>query len=420
MIHFCKRRGLCLVALLLVGAMLAPASLAATGDAYTGTEPPPPNRAPYLPKHDSTVLQRVPSRNNPAIVKMRALRAQLDAKPHDVQLADKLARAYVSFGREIGDAHYSGYATAVIAPWMKLKEPPPPVLVTQAVILQFLHKFDPARKLLQAAIKRAPNNAQAWLTLSSVDMIQGRYDEANIDCVRSAQSGGQLLGIMCSGALRSFTGHAEQAQKMLMLISATAPKIPKPVESYIQGLLAETAGRLGQWEQAEMHFKKALSFTPHDNFTLVNYADLLLYLHRPKEVLRLLNDDQQSDTAFLRIALAHQQLKSPDLARYTWIMAARFEALTLRGSHLFGREHSRFALHLLHDPQLALQLAERNWKVQRAPWDQRVFLEAALAANKPAAARPVLAQLDQTHLQDPIIQLLAAKVRAAIAAEKKS
>lgn len=420
MIHFRIRRSLCLFGVLLTGAILAPAAVATTGSAYTGTEPPPPNRAPYLPKHDNTVLQLVPARNNPAIVKMRALRAQLDAKPHDVALADKLARAYVSFGREIGDAHYSGYATAVIAPWMKLNEPPPPVLVTQAVILQFLHKFDPARKLLKAAIKRAPDNMQAWLTLSSVDMIQGRYHAANIDCVNSAKAGGPLLGIMCSGALRSFVGHAEQAQKMLTLISAPSTTIPPPVESYIQGLLAETAERLGEWKQANAHFEKALEFTPHDNFTLVNYADLLLYLHQPEKVLRLLNDDQQSDTAFLRITLAHQQMHSPDLARYTWIMVARFEALTLRGSHLFGREHSRFALHVLHDPQLALELAERNWKVQRAPWDQRVFLEAALATHKPAAALPVLKQLDETHLQDPIIQPLAAKVRAELAAEKKS
>ena len=43
--------------------------------------------------------------------------------------------------------------------------------------------------------------------------------------------------------------------------------------------------------------------------------------------------------------------------------------------------HSGFALHLEHDPQSALDLAQRNWQLQRAPWDARVLLEAALAAN---------------------------------------
>ena len=35
--------------------------------------------------------------------------------------------------------------------------------------------------------------------------------------------------------------------------------------------------------------------------------------------------------------------------------------------------------------------AERNWEVQRAPWDARVFLEAAQAARQPQAAAPALA-----------------------------
>ncbi len=66
----------------------------------------------------------------------------------------------------------------------------------------------------------------------------------------------------------------------------------------------------------------------------------------------------------------------------------------------------RYALYLKHDPQSALMLASRNWEVQRAPWDARVFLEAALAARDPGAATPVLTFLRQTKLQDPIVDSL--------------
>ena len=47
------------------------------------------------------------------------------AHPKDVRVADRLARTYIDFGRRIGDAHYAGYAEAVIAPWMA--QPAPPV-----------------------------------------------------------------------------------------------------------------------------------------------------------------------------------------------------------------------------------------------------------------------------------------------------
>jgi hypothetical protein len=131
----------------------------------------------------------------------------------------------------------------------------------------------------------------------------------------------------------------------------------------------------------------------------------------------LLDPYTQSDTAMLRIVLADAALGSPQATRGTWIMAARFAALAQRGgSDYFGREQVRFAQYLQHDPQGALALAQQNWKVQRAPWDARVFLEAAQAANRPEAAVPVLDFLAQTKLEDPIIEPLARQMRARIGA----
>jgi hypothetical protein len=103
------------------------------------------------------------------------------------------------------------------------------------------------------------------------------------------------------------------------------------------------------------------------------------------------------------LALAKAALRSPDLSLYTWIMEARFEALAQRGSDYFGREQVRFALYLKHDPHAALLLALGNWQVQRGPWDVRVFLEAAVAAQDPQAAAPVLTFLRETKLQDPVV-----------------
>jgi len=95
------------------------------------------------------------------------------------------------------------------------------------------------------------------------------------------------------------------------------------------------------------------------------------------------------------------------------VMAARFEAIKQRGSDYFGREQVRFALLLQHDPATALDLAKRNWEVQRAPWDARVYLEAAAAAHDPAAAAPVIAFVRRTKLQDPVIGPLVERLEAA-------
>jgi Tfp pilus assembly protein PilF len=387
---------------------------AATPAATNPLAAPPPYRAPYLPNANTDMLQQVPATSDPKVREMGTLRLQLNADPTNLRTADQLARVYIDFGRQLGDAHYAGYAEAVIAPWLKAKPPPALVLVLQATILQFRHQFSDARKLLQQALKQDPRNAQAWLTLATLDMVQGDYAAAKDDCGHVASNGGFVLGIACTGNLRANLGQAQQSMALLTQIEGDAPNLSAPFKAWVQGLLAESAERLGDWAQAEAHYRKALGYTPEDNFLLVAYADFLLDRNRPEQVLDLLVDHSQSDTAFLRIALAQAALGSPELTRSTWIMAARFEALAQRGSDYYGREQVRFALHLQHDPQAALDLAQRNWQMQRAPWDARVFLEAAQAANQPQAAAPVLTFLEQTKLQDPIIEPLARQLRARL------
>jgi tetratricopeptide (TPR) repeat protein len=386
----------------------------AAAPAAAGVAPPPPYRAPYLPSSDSDVLQQVPAASDPAVRTMQMLRCTLDGNPASLVAAHELAQAYIAFGREVGDAHFVGYAEAVLAPWLAKPAPPAAALVDDATILQFRHEFTPARDRLKQALAADPNSAQAWLTLATLDMVQGNYATAAGDCAKVAATGGFALGIACTGNLRSYLGQAQQALNLLTQISGDAPGLSAPFKAWVQGLMAETAERLGIWSQVEEHYRQALKWTPKDNFLLVAYADFLLDRKRPEEVLTLLRDSSQSDTAFLRLALAKAALHSPELALYTWIMGARFEALTQRGSDYFGREQVRYTLYLRHDPQAALEVARRNWHIQRAPWDARVFLEAAQAANQPQAAAEVLQFLKDTKLEDPIIVPLAQQIEAQL------
>ncbi len=368
-------------------------------------------KAPYIPQSDADVLQAVPAMADAAVANMRSLRARFDAAPQDVRAAIDLAQAYVDYGRQIGDAHYAGYAEAVIAPWMGRAAPPISALLIQANIAQYRHDFDASRALLQRTLSMDARNAQAWLTLAALDMVQGDYSAAAKDCAQVMTAAELGFGLGCSGNLLSYVGQADRSLDLLERAELAGVAAPTGYRAWIQGLIAETAERLGNWPLAESHYRDALKLTPEDNFLLIGYADFLIDRGRPAEVLTLLENHAQSDTAFLRLAMAHAALNLPDATRYTWLMAARFEALTLRGSDYFGREQVRFALALEHDPSTALDLALRNWRVQRAPWDARVLLEAAAAAHQPQAAAEVLAFIERTKLQDPIIGRLVEVLR---------
>jgi Tfp pilus assembly protein PilF len=402
---------------LLLWAGVAPAGSALPGGAVPPPALPPaaatlpaPYRAPYLPASEGERLQEVPAAADPKVLEMRSLRAKLATAPRDLDAAVRLANSYIDYSRQIGDAHYAGYAEAVIAPWTRLAAPPASALLTQATILDYRHQFDAARELLHTALRLEARNAQAWLTLATLDMVQGRYEAARKECAQVMSTAGLELGSACLGNLLAYTGEARQSLALLRQSEVSGGRAAAGYQAWIEGLIAEAAERLGDWPLAEAHYRSALQLLPHDNFLLVAYADFLLDRGRAREVLPLLADHFQSDTAFLRVALAQTALHSPDASRYTWMMAARFEALKARGSDYFGREEARFALLLQHDPETSLTLAQRNWQFQRAPWDARVLLEAALAAHQPRAAAAVVTFIEETRLEDPVVQSLARQV----------
>lgn len=372
------------------------------------------HRAPYIPASADVVLERVPATSDPRVRRFEQLRAQLSREPANQGRALELADAYIDYARSTGDARYLGRALAVIEPWLQRNPVPAPVLLTHATILQSRHLFQDARSELQSVLARDPGNAQAWLTLATVALVQGDYAAANDSCVHLAQVSGNFMGMLCTAQLRSIDGHARQAYALLGFIEDPGPEAPATIKAYIEGLMADTAMHLGKPSEAEAHFKAALQWTPGDNFLLADYADFLLDQNRPRDVIAQVKDYTQSDTSFLRIVMAEAPLHSPRTSADIAQMQARFASMAQRGSRVFQREQAIFELHLLHDTARALELAQENWVVQRSPQDMRIFLEAALAAGKPEAARPVLDLIRRSRLQDPAIGRLVAQASTAL------
>lgn len=371
---------------------------------------------PYTPTRDDIVLQTVPSRGDPRVRAFDALRAAAAKNPGDVTRAIALARAYLDFGRDTGDARYLGYAAAVLAPLLIHEPVPLEVLLVHATVLQSKHYFNEARTLLQTIIQRDGDNAQAWLTLATIAQVQGDMVTARRACSHLLGSSDALILGGCLASLNAVDGHAASAYSTLNLLLPQAHAASVPEQVWIQGLMADAAIYLDDSDAADKHFRAALQLAPGDNFLLADYADFLLDQNRAAEALDLVKSYSASDTSFLRQVLAEIALKLPQAASNTEQMTQRWAAIDQRGSRTYDREEAIFALHGQHDAAQALVLAQKNWKVQRAPKDARIFLEAALAAGQPSAAQPVLQLVAETHLEDPVVVKLAARVRAAIGA----
>ena len=90
----------------------------------------------------------------------------------------------------------------------------------------------------------------------------------------------------------------------------------------------------------------------------------------------------------------------------------RFDAAALRGDRLHEQEAARFELEVEGHTAKALDLASRNYMVQKEPRDADILMRAALAAKQPKAAQPVMDWLRTSHYEDPAMADLATQLVA--------
>ena len=364
--------------------------------------------APYTPKDGSAVIEQLPRRADATQIALRGLRQQLDAAPQDLALASSLAQRYIALARSETDPRYLGYAQAALAPWWRQAAPPRPVRLLRATILQSTHHFDAALLDLDAVIAQEPANGQAWLTRATVLTVQGDYTKATADCARLSALTTQLVTVTCLANIASVTGRAASSERLLdMTLRRSAGAAPE-LESWALSLLAEMATRRGESTLAEARYKTALAQQPRDSYLLGAYADFLLDRQRPQDVVKLLKEQQRIDALLLRYALALQSLPGQQTAFLAAKaeLAARFNAAMQRGDTVHQREQARFALFLQQDIPAALQLAQKNWAIQKEVTDMRVLLEASLAARNYGAAQPVLAWIAANGVEDTALQRL--------------
>lgn len=377
--------------------------------------PLPAAAAPRIPATDNVVLERLPVRAGDATGReLRRLREDLRVNPRDPVAAERLARRYFELASGEGDPRYIGYAEAVLRPWAGSGDAPAEIVLVGALLKQYRHEFIRAMQDLDRVLLARPGNTEAISWQMALHLVRGDYTSARQSCTRLAATATVLATTACTAVIDGINGKARAAHASLAAALAAHPPQNEEYRQWVLTRLAEMAQRFNDRELAERHFREALAVPFVDGFVLAAYADFLLDEQRPAEVLPLLRDHENSDILLLRLALAAQAMKSPDAPRHIRTLGDRFAASALRGDRLHLQEQARFELQLKGNAAAALQLLVDDWAIQREPRDARFFMEAALAAGKPAAARPALEWMDATGYEDPRYQSLAARLRKAL------
>jgi Tfp pilus assembly protein PilF len=368
----------------------------------------PISAAPYRPTDAAAVLERLPF--NKGDERTRALaadRARLAAAPRDPVLAMKVASAYYALAGAEGDPRYIGYAEAALAPWAADQNAPADIFFMRGKLLQWRHEYAPALELFARALQREPGHYETLSGHSAVLTVLADYAGARRDCETMREREKELYWASCLAYIDGQTGKAAAAERQLAdLLARDAGNSPEG-QLWLLTRMADLATRLGRPADAERYYRRALSLGITSQYLLSNYGDFLIDHGRPAEAVALLRDWVRSDVLLLRLTLAAQALKIPEFKTYAQTLRERFAAAAMRGDTLHRQEESRFQLSVEGNKALALELAVANWAIQREPYDARILLEAAVAAGRSDAARPVLDWLTQSKHEDPQLAALA-------------
>jgi predicted Zn-dependent protease len=373
--------------------------------------------APYVPSSDSAPLERLASNvsSNRERQIDTSLRAMLARDPNNVELATRTAQRYLARARSESDPRLVGQAQAALAKWWELADPPAAALLVRATIRQTNHDFVNARRDLEQLVKREPGNAQAWLTLATVQQVSGDLNAAAQSCKALETRTSPLVVTTCIAAIDGSRGQALRAYSALnsQIANTDISTTSIGVRAWALTLQAELAERLGQTSEAERLYRASLSLDPTDAYTISMYSDFLIDARRYGEVLLLIPATTRADILLLRRAIATRLSATSDASQVAADLSRRFAASAARGDRLHLREESRFALAIKNQPNEALALALDNWRVQKEPLDARIALEAAIAAKQPTAVADVMSWLETNPLQGAKLAELLRQVRTA-------
>lgn len=353
---------------------------------------------PHIPANDAVVLEQVPAGLQQR--QLQPLRRAVAANPHDVNAALKLSRAYLDIGRGTGDPRFISYAQATLAPWTRRSDAPAEALVLGAITLQSSHRFDEALALLERAIRADARNPQAWLVTATVLQVQGAFSAARRACAQLIGIADQVIAVTCIASVNAMNGKLPESNQAIDRVLAGNTGLAPDIHGWLLGQLGEMSIRLGHDDSAERHFKAALQANAGDLYVKGEYADLLLRQHRAPEAVELLKDNEAQDALLLRLAIAGHSLKASQGGRWSEMYAARLDAARRDGDTTHLREHARYELEVRGNAAAALDLAQKNWQVQREPADVRIYLHAATAAHDPDALRNIAAWIDSNAYQD--------------------
>ena len=368
------------------------------------------NARDFAAQNDATIVERLAPR-----VAARASTAQTSTlSESDAQAA---ALRWIQLSRQTSDPRYLGRAQGVLAKWWDNVDAPAEIAVLQATIEQSRHEFDKAKALLLRVVQKVPNQAQAWLTLATLERLSANYPAALTACAQVIRAGNTFYGQACQFETQSLQGEFTAARAGFNQLldrrnpTSVARSVSPADQSWLWSLLAENEERAGQDSAALKAYTNSLSLAD-DGYTALAFADVFLRIRKPDQALKVLVNQPDSDAVLLRRAYAKKLAGDADWKNLNQQLKVRFSALKARGeeTRLHARELALAAFWLDEQYVSAAALAMINLQMQKEPFDWWLALNTSRSAGLGDQTAKLKDSLMRSGLVDQRLSAWQAKV----------
>ena len=268
--------------------------------------------------------------------------------------------------------------------------------------------------LLDHAIILQPQDASALLTRATINIVLGKFDLASADCKRITTLPRPDLGFLCQSTALLLTAQAPTIYRRLKGIVARPELLDPSLRGWALGLMGEIAKLQGDPDDAKALFAEVIADDPLALRERLLLVDLLIDEGAATQVLATLSPAPEVDGVLIRRVLAAQLLDYQSMAEQaTAELDRRFRLNLDLGLTAHAREEARYYLQIAGNPQLALKRAIVNWELQHEFEDAQLLIDAAVAANDPKAAVPVLIWMQEQSVDVPILRIPDAVRKAA-------
>ena len=340
----------------------------------------------FMPASATEVVERLPPA---AIASKRDLRERFQSTARNGQshaIAVTMARRHLERARREGEPREAGLARSALGKWWDSPDAPVPVLLVRAAIRQHGHDFSGALADLERAITADSRNVQAWLSRAAIQQTVGQLQAAADSCRQVVALSDHVAGHVCLADLASMQGDQGALDRIGRQLGGR--QVDTDTAGWVLTVQAEMAERLGRNGRAEQFFRAAAE-TAAGSYARVAYADFLLANDRAREIDALLAASPATDAVLLRRAIALHGVSDARADAIANELRQRFASPAGEDGPMHLREMARFFLEIEDDARTAVDLARRNWSLQKEPADALLLAAAARAAGDPDAAIPV-------------------------------